>query len=95
MAARMTINTSSDGELQIWLNEEGRDLLVKNLQKLSQTNDHFHLDPYATSGMQLSEKPYRDGDNVFEWAKIMLRTDDWDTRYFPHVLGGMPDVEDR
>ena len=33
------------GAFEIWLNPEGRDVLVKELQGLSETNDHFHLGP--------------------------------------------------
>jgi len=36
---------SAGGEFEIWLNEEGRDLLVREQQALDQTNDHFHMMP--------------------------------------------------
>ncbi len=45
MAARITVNLNAKGEFEIWLNPEGRDVLVKELQGLSETNDHFHLGP--------------------------------------------------
>ena len=34
MSARITFSLASDGELEIWLNEQGRDLLVRELQNL-------------------------------------------------------------
>jgi hypothetical protein len=43
MAARITLNLTADGGLEIWLNPEGRDVLVKELQGLSERNDHFSL----------------------------------------------------
>jgi hypothetical protein len=39
------MNLAANGELEIWLNEAGRDLLVKELQALNEKNEHFHLDP--------------------------------------------------
>ena len=39
MTARITINLSTEGELELWLNPEGRDLLVRELQGLSERND--------------------------------------------------------
>jgi len=47
MAARITVNLNAKGAFEIWLNPEGRDVLVKELQGLSETNDHFHLDLLA------------------------------------------------
>ena len=29
---------------------------------------------------------YRQGDRVLEWGKVYLRPDEWDEKYFPHVL---------
>ena len=45
MAARITVSLNAEGEFETWLNPEGRDVLVKELQELSETNDHFHLGP--------------------------------------------------
>ena len=64
MSSRITINRNKDGELEIWLNEDGRDLLVRELQRLSEKNDHFHLGPEDISDVQLSDLAYRDGDTV-------------------------------
>ncbi len=87
MKPRITISTNSDGELEISLNEAGRDLLVRELQHLSEQSDHFHFGPEEFEGevpVQLSA--YREGDRIIEWGKVMLRPDEWDDRYFPHVL---------
>ena len=45
---RPVINSNKDGELEIWLNEAGRDLLVKELQCLSE------LEPIARATSSLS-----------------------------------------
>jgi hypothetical protein len=86
MKARITINMNKGGELEIWLNEEGCDLLVRELQRLGEKNDHFHLMPENMGEVGVSNRPYRDGDTVIEWGKVMFRTEEWDARYFPHVL---------
>lgn len=45
MKPRITVNLTADGEFEIWLNPEGRDLLVRELQHLSEQSEHFHLAP--------------------------------------------------
>jgi hypothetical protein len=42
---RITMNVTAGGVLEIWLNREGRDLFVRELQALDETNDHFHMMP--------------------------------------------------
>ncbi|HZP79158.1 MAG TPA: hypothetical protein VFB45_23685 [Pseudolabrys sp.] len=86
MAARITVNLNAKGELEIWLNPEGRDVFVKELQGLSETNDHFHLAPSFSGDLVVSSRPYRSDDKLLEYAKILFRTDEWDTQYFPHVM---------
>ena len=89
MKPRITINSNKDGELEIWLNEAGRDLLVKELQHLSERSDHFHFGPEDLDGeVPVQSRPYREGDEIIEWGKVMLRPDKWDAQHFPHVLGG-------
>ena len=83
MEPRITINLTAGGELKIWLNPAGRDLLVRELQALSETNEHFHLAP---SEVQLSSQAYRPTDTVFEYGKVLCRPDEWDRLYFPHVI---------
>ena len=87
MKPRITLIRSSTGELEIWINPEGRDLIVKELKHLDASSDHFHLgaEEYE-SEVPLQVVPYRDGDVIFESAKVMFRLDEWDAEYFPHVM---------
>jgi hypothetical protein len=88
MAARITLDINSAGEFELWLNPEGRDLLVKKLLALSETNEHFHLMPSeVASDVEVSTRPYRPDDKLLEYGKVLFRLDDWDARHFPHVLG--------
>jgi hypothetical protein len=86
---RITINTTPDGEFEIWLNEEGRDLLVRELQALKATsgNDHFHLGSFEGAEVKLNAQAYRATDNILHSGKVLRRTDEWDRSYFPHVMG--------
>jgi hypothetical protein len=87
MRPRITISKSKAGELEIWVNETGRDLLVRELQGLSEKNDHFHFMPEDAEGeVPVRNRPYREGDEIIEWGKVMLRPDRWDAQYYPHVL---------
>ena len=87
MKPRITINSNNDGELEIWLNEAGRDLLVKELQHLSERSDHFHFGREELDGeVPVQTQPYREGDQIIEWGKVMFRPDEWDAEHFPHVL---------
>ncbi len=87
MKPRITISSSKTGELEVWLNEAGRDLLVKELQNLSEHSDHFHLGPeYLDGEVPVQVIPYRDDDKIIEWGKVLFRPDLWDSKYFPHVL---------
>ena len=68
MKPRITINARTDGEFELWLNKEGRDLLVRELLNLDEGRDHFHM---ADAGMragceiELSPRPYREATNYF------------------------------
>ncbi len=86
MKPRITINKNREGELEVWLNQAGRDLLVHELQQLSERSDHFHLAREGEGEVPLQATPYRDGDEVVEWAKVLLRPDEWDAAHFPHVI---------
>jgi len=98
MLPRITISENNNGELEIWLNELGRDLLVRKLVELNEDNDHFHLSPADSNlGVSLRTKPYNHGDKIFEWGKVLFRTDQWDAEFFPHVLDaslGLPSDHD-
>lgn len=87
MNPRITINTNKDGELEIWLNPAGRDLLVQELQRLTETSDHFHFAADCRTGeVPVQSTAYREGDQILEFGKVMFRPDQWDAQYFPHVL---------
>ncbi|WP_076070742.1 hypothetical protein [Sphingomonas montana] len=88
MKPRITLNTNEDGELEIWLNPTGRDLLVRQLQGLSEASEHFHFGPEDLDGeVPVQGLSYREGDQIIEWGKVLFRLDEWDAAHFPHVLG--------
>ena len=72
--------------------EAGRELLIKELQGLSERWDHFHLDHYDeaeiadATEVPLSAVPYNPEDRVLLNGKVLFRPDDWDREHFPHVL---------
>jgi hypothetical protein len=85
---RITLNLTAGGALEIWLNEAGRDLLVRELNALSQTSEHFHFGPSDLGGeVEVSSRAYRPTDKVIEFGKVLFRTDEWDRQYYPHVIG--------
>lgn len=87
MKSRITFSMSDDGQIEIWLNEAGRDKLVELLQSLDRDHEHFRLAPTGYDmDCAVSEVPYRKTDRVFSWGKVLFRTDDWDREYFPHVV---------
>ena len=92
MSARITASLTVDGELELFLNEEGRDLLVTELQRLAKTtgNDHFHLGAFEGAEVEMRSVPYHPSDNIIWSGKVMLRPDDWDAEHFPHVLKRPP-----
>ena len=80
--------TGKPGELQVYLNPEGRDLLVKELTGLSERWDHIHLqDEEWTIEVPLQTRAYvPDREEIIDCVKILFRPDEWDREYFPHVL---------
>ncbi len=86
MKPRITLSLDRDDQIEIWINEAGRDALVQELQALSPQNDHFHLQPEGFQGVPTQSRGYRDGDHVLDWGKVLFRPDEWDQRFFPHVL---------
>ena len=89
MRPRITISKSPGGELEIHVNEAGRDLLVKELLHLSEKSDHFHFGPEELeSEVPVRNRPYREGDEIIEWGKVLFRPDAWDAQYYPHVMDG-------
>jgi hypothetical protein len=91
MKPRITFNTTKDGELEIWVNEAGRDLLVKELQTLSERSDHFHFGAWEGAEVETSLCPYQPTDKIIWSGTVLFRPDAWDLQYFPHVLEPGPD----
>ena len=77
-------------EVLLYVNPEGRDLLINELRRLDERSDHFHLqDENWGAEVPLRTTPYvPEREEVFSVAKVMLRPDSWDAEYFPHVLPG-------
>lgn len=80
------IKLAADGELDIRLNEEGRELLVRKLLALNKSSEHFHMGAYDGAEVKLRSQPYRKTDKVILGAKVLFRTDEWDLQYYPHVM---------
>jgi hypothetical protein len=63
------------------------ELLARQLQNLSEQNDHVHIMPEAMAGKTPARNlVYRGDDRIFEWGKILFHPDDWDAEHFPHVM---------
>jgi hypothetical protein len=92
MSPRVTFTLRPDGSFDIWVNETGRDLLVKELQGLTEQWDHFHLDHFDdhdiadATEVPLRGMPYRVEDRALLNGKVMLRPDKWDIEHFPQVM---------
>jgi hypothetical protein len=86
MKPRITINLTASGEFEIWLNEQGRDLLVQRLISLNEQYEHFHLAPSDQGELEVSTRAYDPTDTVIEYGKVLFRKDEWDRLYYPHVL---------
>ncbi len=92
MKPRITLCLTKEGAVEILLNESGRDRLIEELRGLSLASDHFHLDVGEHSEVVLQKIAYDDRQKVIEHAKVLFRPDEWDRRYFPHVLGSPGDT---
>ncbi len=88
MKPRITINLTSNGELEIWVNDEGRNLLIRELQALSEKSEHFHLGAWPGAEVELEARAYRSTDKLVTSGKVLFRTDEWDRANYPHVLEG-------
>jgi hypothetical protein len=83
---RITLCLTTNGTLDIYLNEQGRELLVRELQHLSRDRDHFHFWPEGLGEVEVRSRPYSPSDKVIEYGKVLFRPDEWDRQYFPEVL---------
>jgi hypothetical protein len=86
MKPRITMALTADEELNISLNPAGRDLLVRELQTLNETSEHFHLAPNGRGEVEVCTRAYRPTDTIIERGKVLFRLDEWDRRDFPHVI---------
>jgi hypothetical protein len=74
-------------EILLYLNPEGRDQLVQELQHLSEQSDHFHMMPdELIAEVPIGAIPYVAREIIPDHVKVMFRADDWDRQYFPHVM---------
>lgn len=87
--ARITVGVvkGDDGQSEVLLycNAEGRALLIQELQRLDETNDHFHLYSEEWGGEELRTHSY-DGKPVAHHLKVLFRPDHWDEEHYPHVM---------
>jgi len=81
----VTLSLRADGELELWLNHEGRDLLVRKLMALDDQNDHLHMMPpeWVAGEIVLSQRSFREADTIITSAKVLLRSEDWYRTRFP------------
>jgi len=75
-------------EMYLYLNPEGRALLIAELLKLDEHDDHLHLLPEEGGcDVPLQVKAYDpERELLVRHVKILYRTDAWDEKYFPHVM---------
>ena len=73
-------------EVEIYLNPEARDQLIRELQRLSERSDHTHYGTWEGAEVQLQDVAYSPGQVVVDHMKILFRLDEWDQQYFPHVM---------
>ena len=87
MKPRITFSLTPGGSLEMFFNEEGRQLFIQELSRLNEQNDHFHFAPATLdSEMIVSSRAYNSGDRVLDHGKVLFRPDAWDKQYYPHVI---------
>jgi len=87
MKPRITFSLTPSGSLEMFFNEEGRQLFIQELSRLDERNDHFHFAPAALdSEMTVSSRAYKPDDRLLEYGKVLFRPDAWDKQYYPHVM---------
>jgi hypothetical protein len=80
-------------EVFLYVNPEGRDQLIAELQHLSASagSDHFHMQPdELIAEVTTGAIPYEEGEIIPWHVKVLFRTDDWDRQDFPHVMEPKP-----
>lgn len=93
--ARITVVVTKDdkgepAEVFFYFNPEGRDLIVSELTHLNDKSDHFHMHPAEWEmEVPLEMRAYvPEQETCMSHVKMMFRTDEWDEKYFPHVMTG-------
>jgi hypothetical protein len=87
MPPRLTLVRTKEGGVELWFNEAGKALLMSEIGQLGESNDHLHMSTSNDSAdINLSDIPYRPSDQVIGEMKLLFRTDDWDRKYFQHVI---------
>lgn len=87
MKPRITFSLTPGGSLEMFFNEEGRQLFIRELSNLNEKNDHFHFAPETLdSELTVSSRAYNPQDHVLEYGKVLFRPDAWDKLYYPHVI---------
>jgi len=94
MRPRITLLRTDEGVIELFFNEAGKALLISEIGRLGETNDHLHMSTEGYAEIELSEIPYRPTDEVIGDMKLLFRTDDSDREFFPHVLGNSGDSGD-
>ena len=90
---RITVEVSTDAESKpsevlLYLNESGLEALIRELQALSKSNDHFHCfaREWGEPDDVLCVKPYSASGITVGHLKVLFRPDDWDQEYYPHLF---------
>jgi hypothetical protein len=85
----------TDGVVDLYLNEAGLALMLKELSKLSESNDHFHMfaPEWGPPEEPLSLRPYRPDTATAGHLKVLFRPDHWDRKHFPHLFDQSEDIK--
>ena len=88
---RATVVTIPDrnglpNEVEIYLNPEARDQLIRELQGLNEKSDHVHYGTWEGAEVSLQDIAYSPRQVIVDHLKIYFRLDAWDQQYFPHVI---------
>ena len=87
MKPRIAFSLTPSGSLEMFFNEEGRQLFIRELSLLNERNDHFHFaSAILDSEVAVSSRAYNPEDRVLDRGKVLFRPDAWDKRHYPHVI---------
>jgi hypothetical protein len=86
---RINLCVAANGGLVIRVNKEGLDLLVRALSEVDSQNSGFYFSPRPLSKFNKfhpSTIPYEFDDKILEFGEVILRDEEDDEVYYPHVL---------